>query len=418
MSLGGASMVNRLRPVWAEIDVGAARRNASVLNGMVGSSALCAVVKADGYGHGSLPMARAALAGGAAWLAVALVEEGVLLREVGIDVPILLLSEPPVDAMEEAVARRLVPTVYTHAGVQALKRVVAAEDASPVDVHLKVDTGMHRVGVDPAEAVSLATAIAADPRLRLGALWTHLAVADGGGPTDIEFTRTQLDRFRLVLDDLTTAGLRPPLTHVANSAGSIAFPAARRDMVRCGIALYGLCPTPELATQLSQATGGGRVEPVLSLRAEVSFVRWLDKGERPSYGRRRPLAERSTVATIPIGYADGVPRRLFDTGGEVLIGGVRRPLAGVVTMDQILVDCGQAGVPPVTVGDEVVLIGRQGREEITATEWADRLGTINYEVVCGIGPRVPRVLVNGDDLTGDSADHEIGSALSDLDGKR
>jgi alanine racemase len=135
---------------------------------------------------------------------------------------------------------------------------------------------------------------------------------------------------------------------------------------------------------------------VLSLRAEVSLVRRLDRGERPSYGRRRPLPERSWVATVPIGYADGVSRRLFDTGGEVLIGGVRRPLAGVVTMDQIVVDCGPDDPPAVAVGDEVVLIGRQGDDEITATEWADRLGTINYEVVCGIGPRVPRVPAGGD----------------------
>jgi alanine racemase len=166
-------------------------------------------------------------------------------------------------------------------------------------------------------------------------------------------------------------------------------------MVRCGIAVYGVAPTPALATALSDATGGGRLQPVLSLRSRVTFVRDLDAGERPSYGRRRPLTTRSTVATIPIGYADGVPRRLFDQGGEVLVRGVRRPLAGVVTMDQIVVDCGPVGTAPVEVGDEVVLLGRQGTEEITATEWADLLGTISYEVLCDIGPRVPRLLTGG-----------------------
>jgi alanine racemase len=162
-------------------------------------------------------------------------------------------------------------------------------------------------------------------------------------------------------------------------------------MVRCGIAVYGVAPTPTLDAELRAATGGTALRPVLSLRTRVTYVRDLDEGERPSYGRRRPLPHRSTVATAPIGYADGVPRRLFDRGGAVLIGGRRRPLAGVVTMDQIVIDCGPVGSAPAEVGDEVVLLGRQGSEEITATEWADLLGTISYEVLCGIGPRVPRL---------------------------
>jgi alanine racemase len=390
-------VTDRFRPAWAEVDLGAVRRNAAILKGLVGPSSLCAVVKADGYGHGAVPVARAALAGGATWLAVALVEEGVELRQAGIDAPILVLSEPPLRAMAETLHHQLVPTIYSLGGVEALgKAAVGSGGPGPVDVHLKVDTGMHRVGADADQAVALADRVAATDGLRLGAVWTHLAVADGGQDEDRAFTTTQLYRFGLALDSLAAAGHRPPMTHVANSAGSIAFPAARRDMVRCGIALYGLCPTPALDDELASATGGDRLEPVLSLRAEVSYVRSLDAGERPSYGRRRPLAERSTVATVPLGYADGVPRRLFDTGGDVLIGGVRRPLAGVVTMDQVMVDCGPADAP-VAVGDEVVLIGRQGNQEITATEWADRLGTINYEVLCDIGPRVPRRLVGGEE---------------------
>jgi alanine racemase len=230
----------------------------------------------------------------------------------------------------------------------------------------------------------------------LGAVWTHLAVADGADPDDRSFTSAQLQRFDAVVDALTAAGHRPPMTHAANSAGAIGVAAARLDMVRCGIALYGMAPTPALADELASATGGERLRPVLSLRARVTSVRDLDAGERPSYGRRRPLAERSTVATVPIGYADGVPRRLFDEGGEVLIRGIRRPLAGVVTMDQVVVDCGPVGATPVAVGDEVVLLGRQGDAEVTATEWAGLLGTINYEVLCDIGPRVPRLAVEGD----------------------
>ncbi len=387
-------MGERWRPAWADIDVDAVRHNASLLGRLVEPAALCAVVKADGYGHGELPVALAALEGGATWLAVALVEEGVTLRDAGIEAPILLLSEPPREAMAEAVARRLVPTVYTAEGIGALGRVVGEGRFPPLEVHLKIDTGMHRVGSDPVDAVALADLVRADPGLRLGAVWTHLAVADGAEPVDTEFTRMQLERFDAVLAALSAAGHHPPLIHVANSAGSIATPGARRDLVRCGIAVYGVAPTPALAEQLAASTGGGRLRPVLSLRTRVTYVRHVDAGERPSYGRRRPLGERSTVATAPIGYADGVPRRLFDQGGEVLIGGIRRPLAGVVSMDQIVIDCGPVGSSGVAVGDEVVLIGRQGDEEVSADEWADRLGTISYEVLCGIGPRVPRVVVD------------------------
>jgi alanine racemase len=388
-------VVEHWRPVRAEIDIRAVRHNAEVLAKMAGPAALCAVVKADGYGHGAVAVARAALDGGATWLAVALVEEGVALREAAIDVPILLLSEPPVDAMVDAISHRLVPTVYSTSGVHAVARAVGNTELEMVDVHLKIDTGMHRVGAGESDVVTLADAIAEDHRVRLGGVWSHLAVADGVGADDADYTAGQLGRFERILSALAANGHQPLLTHIANSAASIALPRARREMVRCGIALYGALPTKELSDQLESATEGRRLRPVLSLTARVAFVRELAAGERPSYGRCRPLAERSVVATIPIGYADGVPRRFFDAGGEVLIGGNRRPLAGMVTMDQIVVDCGPTEAPGswVSVGDEVVLIGEQGEQVITAVEWADRLGTISYEVLCGIGARVPRVVV-------------------------
>ncbi len=386
-------MADRWRPAWADIDLDAVRHNAALLVELCRPAALCAVVKADGYGHGALPVARAALEGGASWLAVALVEEGVALRRAGIGVPILLLSEPPDEAVDEAVAQRLTPTVYTYGGLSRLAAAVSDGGHPPLEVHLKVDTGMHRVGADPADAPGLAATVAADPHLTLGAVWTHLAVAEGADPVDVAFTTTQLERFDTVRAELAQAGHRPPMVHVANSAGAIGIPPARHDLVRCGIALYGVAPTPALAATIAEATGGGRLEPVLSLRTRVTYVRDLDGGARPSYGRRRPLERRSRVATMPVGYADGVPRRLFDAGGEVLIRGVRRPLAGSVTMDQIVVDCGPADSASVEVGDEVVLIGRQGDQEITADEWAGLLGTISYEVLCDIGPRVPRLPV-------------------------
>ncbi len=387
-------MADRWRPARADVDLDAVEHNARMLASMAGPAALCAVVKADGYGHGAIEVARAALAGGATWLAVALVEEGVALRDAGIDAPVLLLSEPPSEALGEAVGRRLVPTVYTHDGVAALAEVAGASARTPVGVHLKVDTGMHRVGADPTDVVALAGTVAASPSLALGAVWTHLAVADGGSVDDRAFTRLQLERFDASLASLAAAGIDVPLTHAANSAGAIAYPGARRDLVRCGIALYGVAPTPELDRAVREATGEALV-PVLSLRSQVTSVRDLPAGERPSYGRVRPLPVDSTVATVPVGYADGVPRRLLDVGGEVLVRGVRRPLAGVVTMDQIVVDCGPAGAGGAAVGDEVVLLGRQGDEEVSADEWAALLGTISYEVLCDIGPRVPRCPVRG-----------------------
>ncbi len=380
------------RPAWVEIDVGAIRHNCAVLHRLCAPSALCVVVKADGYGHGAEPVARAALDGGASWLAVALVEEGAALRAAGLECPILVLSEPPPSAMADLVALRLTPTAYTRAGVTALAQ--AAEAAhTVVDVHVKVDTGMHRVGADPADVPEVVGAVVGAAHLTFAGLWTHFAVADGTDREDREFTTAQLRRFADVSATLAGAGLRAPLLHAANSAGAMCHPEARLDMVRCGIAAYGLAPAAGLAPEVVS-----QLRPAMSLRARVSMVRGLETGERPSYGRRHPLPEPSVVATVPIGYADGVPRRAFDTEIPVLVGGRPRPLAGVVTMDQILVDCGPD--PEVRPGDEVVLLGTQGDARIGAWDWATRLGTIAYEVVCDIGPRVPRVTVDSGRLAG------------------
>jgi alanine racemase len=208
---------------------------------------------------------------------------------------------------------------------------------------------------------------------------------------DRDFTQEQLHRFERVVASMKQAGLRTDVLHAANTAGAVAFPAARYDMVRCGIGLYGYLPGPAVAGAFLAAARGDALRPVMSLKARVVAVRLLAAGERLSYGRLRPLPGTSLVATVPIGYADGVPRALFTRGAQVLIGGRRCRLAGMVTMDQIVVDCGNdRSVRP---GDEVVLLGRQGNEEITADEWAGLLGTISYEVLCGIGPRVPRVTV-------------------------
>jgi alanine racemase len=380
--------------VWAEIDLGAVRHNASILRNIAAPAALCAVVKADAYGHGAAPVARAALEGGASWLAVATIEEGVALRSAGIAAPVLLLSEPSPESMSEVVSYGLTPTVYSRGGIRAAADA-SARAGEITDVHVKLDTGMHRVGAERAELVEIVGAVAADPFLRFAALWTHFPVADGVESQDRSFTEAQIRSLAEARHELVAAGYPPPLLHAANSAGALAYPAARFDVVRCGIALYGVSPFPVVDSMWADvlaSTGAAALRPVLSLRAKVTLVRELDATERPSYGRLYGLAGRSTVATVPLGYADGVPRRYFTRGGTVLVGGRRRPLAGMVTMDQIVVDCGPG--EEVAVGDEVVLIGAQGAQSLTASEWAVVLDTIAHEVFCGIGPRVPRVVID------------------------
>jgi alanine racemase len=369
----------RFRPVWAEVDLDAVRANVRTLAEAARPAALMAVVKADGYGHGAVPVARAALDAGASWLGVALVEEGAELRVAGIDAPILVLSEPPPAAAPAVVALRLTPVAYTPVGIEALAKAVAhADGAEPQPVHLKVDTGMHRVGCKVDDAQALAESIAGRDELRLEGVLTHLAVAD---EPDNPYTEYQLGRFDDLLGALRQSGLAFDMVHAANSAGLLAFgDRARFDLVRCGIAVYGVPPAPGLA---------GRVplRPAMTLKARVSHVKTLAKGARLSYGLRYTMPHDGTVATVPVGYADGVPRALSANGGEVIVRGRRHPIAGTVTMDQLMVNVGDA---PVDVGDEVVLLGRDRDAEVTADEWAERLGTINYEIVCSIGRRVPR----------------------------
>ena len=389
----------RSRPAWAEIDLAAVAHNAAVLARLAAPAELCAVVKAHGYGHGGPAVARAALAGGAQRLAVALVDEGMELREHGITLPVLLLSECDMDAVDTALAYGLTPTLYSREAIAAFGAAAGAS-GHRIPVHLKVDTGMHRVGAAPEDLPTLAAAVAREPMLLLEGVWTHLPVADGVHQDDRAYTEGQLDRFDALVATLNESGIATPLLHAANTAGTVAFPRARYGMVRCGLGLYGYLPGESVQRAFVAQTDGAAaaLRPAMSLKARVVAVRTLDAGERPSYGRLRPLPDRSVVATVPIGYADGVPRALFGGGYHVLIGGVRRPLAGMVTMDQIVVDCGDdATVRP---GDEVVLLGRQGGEEITADDWAALLGTISYEVVCGVGPRMPRVVVNRPDPTG------------------
>jgi alanine racemase len=366
------------RWAWAEVHTGLISHNVAIVAQRTAPVQVWAVVKANGYGHGAIQVANAALAGGATGLCVAIVDEGVALRRAGITAPILLLSEQPPELSDLIVGYQLTPTVTTTRGAAVLAASAAAADQT-IKVHIKVDTGMHRVGVAPNETVSLASFVSSYESLSIEGIYTHFAVADDpSNPANAE----QLSAFNTVLDDLSSRGINPPLVHAANSAAALANEPSRFTMVRLGIAMYGLRPGPGVA----ELCGG--LIPAMSLKARVSAVRWVEAGEAVSYGLVRPLAKGSLIATVPIGYADGVPRALGRTNIQVLLNGVPRSFAGTITMDQLMIDCESDS--SVMVGDEVVLIGKQGEHSVTADDWAKALGTIGYEIVCGISPRIFR----------------------------
>jgi alanine racemase len=366
------------RWAWAEVHPGLISHNVAIVAQRTAPVQVWAVVKANGYGHGAVQVANAALAGGATGLCVAIVDEGVALRRAGITAPILLLSEQPPELADLIVGYQLTPTVTTTRGAAVLAASAAAADQT-IKIHIKVDTGMHRVGVAPNETVSLVSFINSYESLNTEGIYTHFAVADDPShPANA----AQLSAFNTVLENLSSHGINPPLVHAANSAAALASEPSRFTMVRLGIAMYGLRPGAGVADLCA-----GLI-PAMSLKARVSAVRWVEAGEAVSYGLVRPLSKGSLIATVPIGYADGVPRALGRTNVQVLLNGVPRTIAGTITMDQLMIDCESDS--SVMVGDEVVLIGKQGEHSVTADDWAEALDTIGYEIVCGISPRIFR----------------------------
>ncbi len=375
------------RPSWAEVSRAALVANTRAIKEVIGAASLCAVVKADGYGHGATLAAGAALEGGADALGVAAIDEGVELRTAGVDAPILVLAEVEPGSIPLGLANALTLTVGSLEGAHALVHHAALEGGRH-RVHVKVDTGMHRMGASPSDLDAVIDTLHASTHLDVEGLWTHLPVADGASDEDRVFTRNQLRRFDDVVTSLRARGVAPRVLHCANSAGALGYPESHHSMVRVGLSLYGYLPDPWCEEALR--VRGLHLEPAMTIRTRVVARRRLPAGERPSYGRARPLERDATVVTVPFGYADGFPRGLFRAGAQVLIGGRRRPLAGNVTMDQLLIDVGD---DEVALGDEVVLLGRQGEEVITADEWARRDDTISWEILTRIGPRVPRVVV-------------------------
>ncbi len=363
----------RLRPTVAVIDLSAIRRNIRTLKPP--RAELMAVVKANAYGHGSVQVARAALSAGARWLGVALVEEGIELRDAGILARILALTEFPLGSEKEALAAGITPSVYTEEGLYRLADA-AGSLGRPLGVHVKVDTGMHRVGVDVARAIPFVSDLL-DSGLGLEGLWTHFAKSE---EVSDPFTAWQLERFISLAEALRERGMGARYLHAANSAAVMSRSLAHLDLVRVGIAMYGLAPGPELVAAASA------LRPVMTWKSVVSMTKRVRAGDAISYGLTYTLEHASTIATVPVGYADGYSR-LLSGKAHVLIRGRRHPVAGTITMDQLMVDCGEEAVE---AGDEVVLIGRQGHGQITADDLAAWMGTINYEVVCGVSARVPR----------------------------
>ncbi|MCY4279188.1 MAG: alanine racemase [Acidimicrobiaceae bacterium] len=374
---GAATRLRRVRSAAIETNV-------KRLVERAGGAALCAVVKADGYGHGAVTAARAALAGGASWLAVATIPEALEAAEaaesVGSEAPVLVLSELPpaaAHAAARACPQRVRFTVASPAGIEAL--AAARSPCGARAVHLKVDTGMNRMGAHPHELQEAAAALrAAEGRLRPEGVWTHLAVADQ--PRD-PFTQVQLRRFDDALTALRGDGIDPGIRHAANSAGLLVHRNSHFDMVRAGIAVYGVAPSPVLDSAVE-------LLPALELVSQVTALRRVEPGGTVSYGRLWKAREPTLVATLGIGYADGVRRDSGTAGVEALVGGHRCPIVGAVTMDQLMVAVPEAAASQVRVGDEAVLIGRQGDEEITVQEIARRLGTVGYEVLTSLTHRV------------------------------
>lgn len=371
-----------IRPAWAEIDLAAIAHNISELRRVMKPDArIMAVVKANAYGHGAVPVSKVVLANGADYLGVAILQEARELREAGIDAPILILGYTPDEQVQEVVELEITQTVYSYAAAEAISRA-AQKAGKTVKVHIKADTGMGRIGFiseigTPEEIVR----IAGLPGIEVEGMFTHFSVADS---RDKEYTSLQFDRFRHLDSQLAALGLDIPVKHAANTAAVIDLPEMHLNMVRVGIGIYGLYPSNEVLKDKVD------LKPALSLKTRIAQVKTVGPGASISYGRTYITDRETRIATIPLGYADGYTR-LFSNRVSAILHGRRVPQIGNVCMDQFMIDV--TDVPEAETGDQVILIGRQGTEEITVDELGDIIGTINYEIVCMLSERIPRLYI-------------------------
>lgn len=372
------------RPTRAEIDLSAIRRNLLNVRALLAPGVrLCAVVKADGYGHGAVPVAREAVRAGADYLAVAILDEALELRAAGLEGPVLILGYTPPEDYPAVLAAALTQTVFSLEQAKALSAAAKAA-GTRARAHLKVDSGMGRLGVQAGDAAELAARVATLPSLELEGVFTHFAKADS---RDKSFTRQQFAAFMEALDAMRAAGIRVPIRHCCNSAATLDLPEMHLDMVRVGIALYGLRPSEETGRPFE-------LLPAMCFKTSIVQIKTLPPGRCVSYGCIYATGGEERIATLPVGYADGFSR-LLSGKTEVLVCGsrapqigriCRAPQVGRICMDQCMIDV--SAVPGASEGDDVVLFGAP---ELTADEVAARLGTINYELVCMVGRRVPRV---------------------------
>jgi alanine racemase len=367
----------------ARVDLSAVRDNVEVLTECAaGGAGVMAVVKADGYGHGLVPTARAAVQGGAAWLGVAFLEEALELRAARVDVPILAWLTTPGEDLRPAIAAGVDLGIYSVAELAAAVSAARVTDVT-ARLHLKADTGLSRGGApvtDWPDLCETAAKAEADGSVKVTGLWSHFAFADGGADHPTNSRQTAV--FREAIDVATAAGLRPEVRHLANSAATLTAPATHFDLVRPGLAVYGLSPIPQVSTP-----AGLGLRPAMTLASTVAMTKHVPAGAGVSYLHRYTTQAATTLALVPLGYADGVPRSATNTA-QVLLGGSLRTIAGTVCMDQFVLDVGSDSV---VAGDEVLLFGPGTSGEPTAQDWAEWLGTINYEIVTRVGARVPRV---------------------------
>ncbi|TYQ16781.1 UNVERIFIED_CONTAM: alanine racemase [Acetivibrio alkalicellulosi] len=374
-------MEYKLNRAWAEVNLDNIAHNVREIRRITDKkSEILGVVKADAYGHGVMEVAKILLENGVSRLAVSMLDEAIQLRHNGIDVPILILSYTDPRRAEEIIKNNVTQTVFSHDLAQSLSQAAQKLDRD-VKIHIKIDTGMTRVGFMPGySAVKNVTAISKLPRIIIEGMYTHFASAD---ENDKNYTHMQFEKFMSIISELNRIGVYIPVKHVCNSAGIIEFPGMHLNMVRPGIALYGLYPSNEVDNTKIQ------LKPAMTLKANIILVKEVEKDTCISYGRIFKTKCDSKIATLPIGYADGYTR-LLTNKGEVLINGQLVPIVGRICMDQCMVDITHIK-GNVNVGDEAVLFGKQNDGEIKVEELAQSIGTINYEVVSIIGKRIPRV---------------------------
>lgn len=380
--------LKQIRGAYAEINLDNLAHNIKEVRRLASKKAqIMAVIKADGYGHGAVKIAQTLLDNGADRFAVAVLDEAIELRQAGFNTPILILGYTQPERADELVRYEIEQAVYSLEAAEALSKA-AVKQGKTAQIHVKIDTGMGRIGLQADdEAVQIIKKINSLPSLNIKGIFTHFAVAD---QVDKAYTQMQYKKLMWVCNELEKCGINIEIRHCGNSAAIIDIPEMHLDMVRAGIVLYGLAPSKEVMLDKLE------LKEVMSLKVRITHVKEIEAGTSVSYGRKFVADKKTKIASLPIGYADGYTR-LLSGKAEALVQGKRVPIVGRICMDQCMIDV--TGIEDVKVGDEVVLFGRQGNEFISIDELADKLGTINYEIVCMISRRVPRVYVKNGQIT-------------------